>query len=409
VPVREVIVIGGGAAGFFAAIHCAELMGSAGRVRILEKGPDLLTKVRISGGGRCNVTHACESARELVGYYPRGHKNLMGTFSRWGTQHTVDWFAQRGVELKTEADGRMFPITDSSHTIIETLMSAAEEAGVFWQTRCGVDFIEHRGDGKFTVLTTEGDMTADAILVATGGVRSRDAMRPTESLGQIYESAVPSLFTFKLNDPRLNGLQGLSVENVKVKTGKLEASGPLLVTHWGVSGPGILKLSAWGARELAEVEYRFTLQVNWLPHMNEQQLKDAFLKTRTDHGKRRIVNERPFLEIPKRLWVSLCKAAEISEETQWSGMSKTHITTLIRELLIGQYQVEGKSLNKDEFVTCGGVPLKTVNLKTMESKDIPGIYYAGEVLDVDGVTGGYNFQAAWATGRIAAEAIANRP
>ncbi len=405
---REVIVIGGGAAGFFAAIHCAELMGSAGRVRILEKGPDLLTKVRISGGGRCNVTHACETARELVSYYPRGHKSLMGTFSRWGTQHTIDWFAQRGVELKTESDGRMFPITDSSHTIIETLMTAAQEAGVTWQTRCGVDFIERRGDGALTVVTSDGDITADAVLVATGGVRSKDAMRPTESLGQAFDSAVPSLFTFKLNDPRLDGLQGLSVENVKVKTGKLEASGPLLVTHWGVSGPGILKLSAWGARQLAEVDYCFTLQVNWLPHINEQELKQAFLKTRTEYGKRRIINERPFSEIPKRLWASLCAASGIPEDTQWSSISKAHMTALSRELLNGQYQVEGKSLNKDEFVTCGGVPLKSVNLKTMESKDIPGIYYAGEVLDIDGVTGGYNFQAAWATGRIAAEAIAKR-
>lgn len=400
------IVIGGGAAGFFSAIHCAELMGTAGRVRILEKGPELLTKVRISGGGRCNVTHACDTARELVSYYPRGHRSLMGTFSRWGTQQTIDWFGQRGVVLKTESDGRMFPVTDSSQTIIDALTSAAREAGVSWQTRCAVERVEPRPDGTYTVVSSGGNMEADAVLIATGGIRSRDAMRPSEGIGQSFEPAVPSLFTFKINDSRLADLQGLSVAHVVVKVGKLESSGPLLVTHWGVSGPAVLKLSAWGARDLSEMSYRFTFHVNWLPHTTGASLREAFLKTRTSHGKRRILNECPFPELPRRLWVRLCQAAGISDDQQWAALGKAQSLALCCELLDGQYEVQGKSLNKDEFVTCGGVPLKSVNLKTMESKTSPGIFYAGEVLDIDGVTGGYNFQAAWATGRIAAEAMA---
>lgn len=403
---KQVYVIGGGAAGYFGAIHCAELLGSEAKVTILEKGPDVLTKVRISGGGRCNVTHATSSARELVASYPRGAKSLMGTFSRWGTAETVEWFEKRGVELKTEADGRMFPVTDDSQTVINALVDAAEAAGVGVETRCAVGALRYGKDETLRVMTARGELPADAVLLASGGTRSKDALRPLEVIAPDAEAAVPSLFTFKIVDERLTDLQGLSVPEAEVKIGKLKTTGPVLITHWGLSGPAILKASAWGARELAGEEYNFQIQLAWLGTTSEAEIRETLAQQRQAHGKRKINLNCPFPSLPKRLWERLCVTAGISGEVQWSGLTKDMVQKLCLQLRSGRFRVSGKSLNKDEFVTCGGVALKSVNLKTMESKTLPGVFFAGEVLDIDGVTGGFNFQAAWATGRIAAEGIA---
>lgn len=397
----EVIVIGGGAAGFFGAIACAE---NGGRVLILEAGPEVLTKVRISGGGRCNVTHDCHEPRQLVQSYPRGSRSLMGPFHRWQVNDTVEWFERHGVRLKTEEDGRMFPVTDRSRTVIDCLTSAARHLGVRWRTRCGVSAIG--ADAGFVIETTTGEtLRARQVLVATGGTRSAGARLPAEQLGHELLAPVPSLFTFRIPDERLAGLQGVAVPAAVVGAGQRETEGPLLVTHWGLSGPAVLKLSAWEARELAADDYRFTLRVNWLG-TTDLEVAAVFEEQRMGHGARRVAGHSPFPEMPRRLWRSLCRAAGIGEEIEWARLEKGAARRLSDELVAGRYEVRGKSLNKDEFVTCGGVRLDDVDLRTMESKLVPGLYFAGEVLDIDGVTGGYNFQSAWTTGRLAGEAMA---
>lgn len=401
----DAIVIGGGAAGFFAAITCAEASGK--RVLILEKTAHVLGKVKISGGGRCNVTHACFEPNPLTAHYPRGEKSLIGPFHRFGAADTVAWFEERGVKLKTEQDGRMFPITDSSQTIIDTLTHAARVAGVEIRTSTGVQSITA---GESFTLTTSKDesLTADAVILATGGTRLAAGARLAESLGHELIPNVPSLFAFNIEDPRTDGLPGVSVPlaEVSVEGMKLKAAGPLLITHHGLSGPGILKLSAWGARDLHERDYLFQIKINWLPEVTDTELESTFSAKRKNWGKRRVRGHCPFEAIPKRLWDRLCEAAGIASDTIWSQLSKENTRQLIKELSAGGYQVSGKSINKDEFVTCGGVKLKDVNLKTMESKLQPGLYFAGEVLDIDGITGGFNFQNAWTSGYLAGTAIA---
>lgn len=401
----RVVVIGGGAAGFFGAISAAEM--GAKDVLILEKGPELLTKVRISGGGRCNVTHQCPEPRELVGSYPRGSRSLLGPFHRWQATDTVEWFTRRGVELKTEADGRMFPVTDDSRTVIDCLTRVARELGVSWRTQAGVSGLESRPEGGWLVKMESGEeIPARAVLIATGGIRSGPARKPVEAVGHAMATAVPSLFTFKIEDERLEGLQGVSVPLASVRAGDWEATGPLLVTHWGLSGPAALKVSAWGARDLAGCGYEFELRVNWTGLLDTADAAGLLAEERQNHGARKVMTRSVVEGITKRLWQKLCTAAGIDGERTWSTLTKEETRRLAVELTDGRFAVRGKSLNKDEFVTCGGVHLKDVNLKTMESKLAPGIYFAGEVLDIDGVTGGFNFQAAWTTGRIAGEAIA---
>jgi predicted Rossmann fold flavoprotein len=404
---QGVVVVGGGAAGFFGAISAAE--AGAREVLILEKGSELLTKVRISGGGRCNVTHACFDVRELVKGYPRGSKNLIGPFHRWQASDTVEWFGKYGVELKTEADGRMFPVTDDSGTVIECLTRVARDLGVVWRTHAGVVGVRSVDEGGF-VLELEGGelLEAACVLIATGGIRSGHARRPAEAMGHAMAAPVPSLFTFKIEDPRLDGLQGVSVPNAMVRAGAWSASGPLLVTHWGLSGPATLKVSAWGARDFAECGYEFELRVNWACGVKADELAEILAKERQLHGARKVMRYSVVDGITKRLWQRLCAAAGVGEDQTWSTLGRDETRRLIGELSDGRYAVRGKSLNKDEFVTCGGVHLKDVNLKTMESKLSPGIYFAGEVLDIDGVTGGFNFQAAWTTGKLAGEAMAAR-
>lgn len=401
----DLIVVGGGAAGFFAAITCAENSGKS--VLILEKTSQLLQKVKISGGGRCNVTHDCFEPRELSRSYPRGEKSLIGPFHRFGAADTVEWFAGHGVALKTEADGRMFPETDSSQTIVDTLLSAAGAAGVRIHTSEGVASIV-RSEDNFDLVTDAGNSyTAASVLIATGGTRLAAGAKLAASLGHELLPPAPSLFTFKINDPRIDGLAGLAVSSaeVSVQQSKLTSSGPVLITHWGLSGPGILRISAWGARELAGRDYRFDISVNWLPDADPAAV---IAENRLSEAKRQLSSRSPFPAVPKRLWLGLLAAAGVSAATTWSQLSKAEATELVRQLTGSIFTVTGKSTNKDEFVTCGGVSLNEIDFRTMESKLIPGLYFAGEVIDVDGITGGFNFQNAWTNGFHAGSAIAVR-
>ncbi|MEK7782141.1 MAG: NAD(P)/FAD-dependent oxidoreductase [Verrucomicrobiota bacterium] len=401
---RHVIMVGGGAAGFFAAITAAE---AGARVTLLERGPQLLSKVRISGGGRCNVTHACFDGREFATRYPRGGQALIGAFKRFQASDTVAWFEARGVKLKTESDGRMFPITDSSETIVECLVRAAREAGVSVRTNCGVDAVR-RTEAGFELTLTGGEKTScDRLLLATGGCRAAVAGQLAAALGHTIEAPVPSLFTFSIALPWLKELAGASVElaEVSVPGTELRERGPVLVTHWGLSGPVVLRLSAWGARELHALDYKFPLLVNWLPQANADSLTKEFNVRRQAQGAKLVVNA-PIAPLTARLWEALVLAAGIDRETRWSALTRAQQHQLAQQLTRSEFAVTGKSLNKDEFVTCGGVKLGEVNFKTMESRVCPGLYFAGELLDIDGITGGFNFQAAWTTGWIAGKAMA---
>lgn len=403
---HNLIVIGGGAAGFFGAISAAE--AGLENILILERGPEILTKVRISGGGRCNVTHDCYDPRELIENYPRGVKNLIGAFHRFQPADTITWFEEQGVELKVESDGRMFPTTDNSETIIDALTSSARKSSITWHTRCSVEKVR-KIDDLFELETNEGTTyLTKSLLVATGGIRSKHARVPAEDLGHKLSAPVPSLFTFKIEDYRLHGLPGVTVPNASLRAGKIETQGPLLITHWGLSGPAALKASAWGARELSENNYQFTIEVNWTGNETPETLQQKFDEQRREHGKRK-VEKRSIVEgITRRLWQRLTETAKITGETTWANLTREQSDRLARELSKAKFKVTGKSLNKEEFVTCGGVSLDDLNLKTMESKSVPMLYFAGEVLDIDGITGGFNFQSAWTTGHLAGLAINER-
>jgi len=406
----SIAIVGGGAAGCFAAITCAEA-NPAARVIVLERAPTPLGKVRISGGGRCNVTHSCFDGRELTTRYPRGSRALIGAFQRFQPRDTVAWFAARGVTLKTEADGRMFPTTDTSQTIIDCLLAAARSAGVVLRTNCGVDTIVRAPAGGFTVTLTGGEtLHADRVLLATGGCRAAAGGALAVGLGHTLQAPVPSLFTLHIEQPGLKQLAGVAVDPVEVTVPgtKLRERGPLLITHWGVSGPAILRLSAWGARALHELEYRFPLRINWLPELDEAALSAAFDACRQRTGTRQL-NNTPVGGLPARWWEHLLHLAGLPETLRWADLTRAHRQQLTRQLTATEWPVTGKSLNKDEFVTCGGVTLGEVNFKTMESRICPGLHFAGELLDVDGITGGFNFQAAWTTGWLAGNAMAAGP
>jgi predicted flavoprotein YhiN len=441
----RVIVVGGGAAGFFAAITCAETLGAAGEVTIYEATAHPLAKVRVSGGGRCNVTHACFEPRELIKRYPRGGRELLGAFSRWQPRDTIDWFAARGVETKTEEDGRMFPVTDNSETIIDCLVSAAEKAGVRIVTTLGVRKVEAMGnesrigkpesdangprnalhdadrakaesaarrrspDSTFWVTLTDGTgVRCERLLLATGGNRSSAGFTIAEALGHTIEPLVPSLFTFHIDDARLIGLSGVSVENAMATVGgtKLRESGPLLITHWGLSGPAILKLSAWGARELAAKKYEFPLTVNFAPPHTRDSLLRELTTIREKNPRKQITTWSP-LPMPQRLWERLVTSSGIAGTSPWTNIGNHALLTLAAQITGAEFNVVGKSLFKEEFVTCGGVRLSEVDFRTMESRVCPGLFFAGEILDIDGITGGFNFQSAWTTGRIAGMAMAH--
>jgi predicted Rossmann fold flavoprotein len=402
----KIVVIGGGAAGFFGAIAAAEAHPHA-QVTLLEASAQVLAKVRVSGGGRCNVTHACFDPTALVQHYPRGGKALRGPLTRFQPQDTVAWFKARGVALKTEADGRMFPITDDSETIVECLVRSAQRAGVQIITGAAVTEVIPLAAG-FTVQLKGGEnMGGDRILLTSGS--NPLGYRLAASLGHQIVPPVPSLFTFKITDPRLVELAGVAVPLVRVKLlvegqKPLEQEGPLLITHWGVSGPAVLKLSAWGARLLHDVRYQATIQVNWLPGLKAEELRDLLLKTKEEWVRKAIAKNCP-VTLPQRLWQRLVESVGIDSELRWADLSKKALNLLLLELTQGQFKIQGKGMFKDEFVTCGGIPLTEVNFKTMESRCCSGLYFAGEILDVDGVTGGFNFQNAWTTGWIAGQAM----
>lgn len=402
----KIIVIGGGAAGFFGAIAAAEAAPEA-QVTLLEAAPEPLGKVRISGGGRCNVTHHCFDPAMLVQHYPRGGKALRGAFTRFQPQDTVAWYKRRGVRLKTEADGRMFPTTDDSATIVDCLMGETRRVGVKVRTRAAVTQVEKTDPGFTIALRSRETLHCDRLLLATGS--SPQGHRIATALGHTIEPAVPSLFTFNVPDQALRELAGVSVDPVVVKllvpnAKPLTQTGPLLITHWGFSGPAILKLSAWGARDLHRAGYRGTLQVNWLPSLTFDQVRAKILTAKDEVPKRAIANHCP-LDLPKRLWRYLVEQTGL-EDTTWANLPKQALNKLVESICRGTFPIKGKSVFKDEFVTCGGVKLSEVNFKTMESRQCPGLFLAGEVLNIDGVTGGFNFQSAWTTGWLAGQAIA---
>ena len=405
---QRILVIGGGAAGFFAAITSAEKADT--QVFLYEATPHLLSKVKISGGGRCNVTHACFEPEQLVKNYPRGGRELLGAFHRFQPRDTLAWFNTRGVETKTEEDGRMFPTSDNSESIVNALTNAAEKNRVKVLVQRGVKTIQYINE-KFEVELNSGEMELfDKVIIATGGNKSSGGLAIAESFGHTIIPPVPSLFTFHIQDNRLVDLAGLSVEKVKVKAcgTKLTTEGPLLLTHWGMSGPAILKLSAWGAREFAESNYNFTIEINWVPELNQTALSKKLNEIRIAEARKQIATFSP-LPIPQRLWERLLIAAEINPTTPWAHINNQQLDKLYKQLTQAEFKVTGKSMFKDEFVTCGGVKLSEINFKTMESRKQPGLFFAGEVLDIDGVTGGFNFQNAWTTGWLAGQAVAERP
>ncbi|MEO1593212.1 MAG: NAD(P)/FAD-dependent oxidoreductase [Cyanobacteria bacterium J06632_22] len=402
------VVIGGGAAGFFGAVTAATANPDCS-VTLLEAGPAPLSKVRISGGGRCNVTHHCFDPAQLVQHYPRGGKALRGAFSRFQPQDTITWFNQRGVRLKTEPDGRMFPVTDDSATIVDCLTQTATEMGVRVRTRSPVASVRHTPP-MFEVQLKSGEtIRCDRILLATGS--SPQGHRIAASLGHTIEPPVPSLFTFNVQDARLRDLKGLAVNPTALRLTleglkkPLAQTGPLLITHWGLSGPAVLKLSAWGARHLQQQHYQATLTVNWLPDQNQDTVRAALLSAKAVRSRQALATHS-FYDLPKRLWHYLLHRCDLDPQITWANLSKKGLNQLVQELTQGSYAIAGKGVFKDEFVTCGGVRLKEVNFKTLESRLCPGLYFAGEVLDIDGVTGGFNFQSAWTTGWLAGQSMA---
>jgi predicted Rossmann fold flavoprotein len=405
---QRILVIGGGAAGFFAAITSAEKADT--QVFLYEATPHLLSKVKISGGGRCNVTHACFEPEQLVKNYPRGGRELLGAFHRFQPRDTLAWFNTRGVETKTEEDGRMFPTSDNSESIVNALNEAAQKNQVKILIQRGVKTIQYVNE-KFEVELNSGEMELfDKVIIATGGNKSSSGLAIAESFGHTIIPPVPSLFTFHIQDNRLKDLAGLSVEKVKVKACgmKLATEGPLLLTHWGMSGPAILKLSAWGAREFAESNYNFTIEINWVPEFTQLALTKTLNEIRIAEARKQIATFSP-VPIPQRLWERLLIAAEINPTTPWAHINNQQLDKLYKQLTQAEFTVTGKSMFKEEFVTCGGVKLSEINFKTMESRKQPGLFFAGEVLDIDGVTGGFNFQNAWTTGWLAGQAAAERP
>ena len=401
----EIVIVGGGAAGFFAAIAAARANSNCA-VSLFERSSQFLSKVRISGGGRCNVTHALFDPRTFTTRYPRGERELISPFHHFSAEDTIAWFEARGVRLKREDDGRIFPVTDSSETIIECLINEAKAAGVRLFIRKGIENVSVRTEGGFELKLSDGKSTAcDRLLLATGGARNAIGAELARSLGHTIEPPVPSLFSLHTSAPWLRSLPGISVGDVEVSVEKLRERGPLLITHNGVSGPVVLRLSAWGARVLHQKNYRFTLWINWIPELNEAELRSEFKSRRETGPTRRVFNSRVG-SIPARLWEKLASNAGILPETNWTSLTRAGMNELIRQLRSTELKVDGKSLNKEEFVTCGGVRLREINFKTMESRVMPNLYFAGELLDIDGITGGFNFQAAWTTGWIGGHAMA---
>ena len=408
---KKCIVIGGGAAGFFCAVNAARLYPNL-KIILVEKSSKLLSKVRVSGGGRCNVTHACFEISNLVKKYPRGANFLKKAFHQFNTNHTIQWFQERGVPLKTEADGRMFPSTDSSQTIIDCLLREANKYGVeimmnkeVKEVKSGKFKIQNKEEERFEIRFANGEnLQSDYVIVACGGYPKSTMFEWLTDLGHTIETPVPSLFTFNMPGNSITELMGVSVPNalVKVVGTKIVQEGPLLITHWGMSGPAILKTSAWGARELADKNYHFQVLVNWISDYNEQSLREAWPALRQQHSAQKISNRNPF-GLPNRLWVYLLQQCEIKEDIRWADLPSKQQNKLISTLTAQPFEVKGKTTFKEEFVTSGGIKLTEVDANSMQSKIMPRLFFAGEILNVDGVTGGFNFQHAWTSGFLAAK------
>ncbi len=403
---KQLIVIGGGAAGFFCAVNAARMNPSL-KVTLLEKSNKLLSKVKISGGGRCNTTHACFDIPELIKKYPRGQNFLKKSFHWFNTIHTIQWFEERGVKLKTETDGRMFPVTDQSQTIIDCLLQEADRYNVKVLLKTEVLQIE-QGATVFHLKTAGGEQyQADYLCIAAGGYPKAAMFDWLRATGHTMEDPVPSLFTFNMPGNSITSLMGVSVEKatVKIAGSKLSEQGPLLITHWGMSGPVVLRLSAWGARELVKYNYAFTILVNWLSDYNEQRLRETWPFFRSEYATHKMGGKNPFA-LPGRLWSYLLTESGINPELRWAELPAKEQNRLIQNLTMQAFDVRGKTTFKEEFVTCGGVKLGEIDPNTMQSRIQPGLFFAGEVMDIDGITGGFNFQNAWTSGWIAAKTIA---
>ena len=401
----DIIIVGGGAAGFFTAINIVEKNPKL-KVAILERGAEVLQKVRISGGGRCNVTHACFEPNELVKFYPRGEKELRGPFHQFCSGDTIEWFEKHGVELKIEDDGRMFPVSNSSQTIIDCFLEATAKLGIKVLTGQSVQSIfrpEIAGESVWKIETQSENYITEKLVLATGS--NPKVWDMLQTYGHAVVNPVPSLFTFNIKDPRIKELPGVAaLATVKVKDSKLESTGPLLITHWGMSGPAVLKLSAWGARILHDKNYQFTIYVNWLNDVDANDAEIKLKELKQEHAKKAVSKKSPF-DFPNRLWESLVLASGIEIETKWADLSKAQLQNLANQLTNGSFQVNGKSTFKEEFVTAGGIDLKEINFKTMESKLHNNLYFAGEIVNIDAITGGFNFQNAWTSGFIVANTI----
>ena len=397
----DIIIVGGGAAGFFTVINIVEKNPKL-KVAILERGSEVLSKVRISGGGRCNVTHACFEPNELVKFYPRGEKELRGPFHQFCSGDTMEWFSNHGVELKIEDDGRMFPVSNSSQTIIDCFIQATQKLGITILTGQSVQSI-FKKENLWKIETQNENYITEKLILATGS--NPKIWEMLQTFGHAIVNPVPSLFTFNIKDPRIKELPGVSaIVSVKVKDTKLTSTGPLLITHWGMSGPAILKLSAWGARILFEKNYQFTIFVNWLNDVDADDAEKTLKELKQENAKKAVSKKSPF-DFPNRLWESLVFASNISEETKWADLSKVQLQNLANQLTNSSFHINGKSTFKEEFVTAGGIDLKEINFKTMESKLHKNLYFAGEIVNIDAVTGGFNFQNAWTSGFILANSI----
>ncbi len=403
---KTLLVIGGGAAGFFCAINAAQ-QNPLLKVIIIEKSTKLLSKVRVSGGGRCNVTHACFTIAEMLKKYPRGEQFLKKTFQHFFTTHTIEWFKKRGVELKTEEDGRMFPLSNSSQTIIDCLIKEANANRVEIMLNADVKSIDKTTDIFNLTLADGRILQSNFLCIATGGYPKTSQFEWLMKTGHTIAEPTPSLFTFNIPDKNLTALMGVVVENAMVKIAgiKLQQQGPILITHWGLSGPGILKLSAWGALELAKSNWQFSIIVNWLPQYNENTLRDKFQLLRFDIAAQKVINKNPF-GLPNRFWEFLLKTTEVKEDCRWADLPAKEQNKLIKIICSHTFAVKGKTTFKEEFVTAGGIQLNEIDANTMQSKIVPNLFFAGEVVNVDGITGGFNFQNAWTTGWVAAKAIA---
>lgn len=402
---KKLIVIGGGAAGFFCAINAAILQPEL-QVLIVEKTTKVLQKVKISGGGRCNVTHACTDIEYLLQHYPRGKNFLKKLFYQFGTAHTISWFAERGVLLKTESDGRMFPITDNAQTIIDTFIAEINRHQVQLQYNTEVKNIR-KEQNQFCIETNQGMLIADYICIASGGYPKSFLFDWIKSTGHSIETPVPSLFTFNMPGHSICALMGVSVSpvHIQISGSNFKFQGPILITHWGLSGPAVLKLSAWAARLLSEKNYQFNILINWIPDYNTNQLQQQFPVWQQHFAKQKINGKNP-LNLPNRLWQYFLNESAIPIDINWASLTAKQKNTLIQILTQYSCKVMGKTTYKEEFVTSGGIKLSEINAATMESRLMPGLFFAGEITDVDGVTGGFNFQYAWSSSYVAAKSIA---